>query len=166
MAYSPEVRQAVRTTYLKGLPLKAAAEANSVPYETARSWKRKAELAGDNWDNARAATRLSQGSVQELTASIIEDFVHLFQSTMDEVKHAEGLKPLQKAEVISRLSDAYTKTVKAAGDSSPELSRLSVAMDVLKLQADFIRTNYPQHLDAFMELLGPFGEVVSREYKT
>ena len=165
MAYDLDIKQAVRSAYIyKGLTLKAAAESESVPYETARHWKRQAEKSGDNWDNARAAARISSSGVRALTAEIIEDFALLFQSTIEEIKNAKEVKPLQKAEAISRLSDAYTKTVKAAGASNPELSRLSIAMDVIKRQAEFIKAHYPTHLDAFIEILEPFGEVVSREF--
>lgn len=165
MAYSDDVKQAVRSAFIyKGFTLKAAAESESVPYETVRHWKRQAQKSGDDWDNARAAARISNSGVRALTSEIIEDFALLFQSTIEEIKNAEGVKPLQKAEAISRLSDAYQKTVKAAGASNPELSRLAVAMDVLKRQAEFIKAHYPQQLDAFLEILEPFGEVISREF--
>lgn len=165
MAYNDEIKREVRSAYIyKGMTLKAAAQASNVPYETTRHWKRKAEQAGDNWDNARAAARISQSGVKALTADIIEDFALLFQSTLEEIKNASEIKPLQKAEAISRLSDAYQKTVKAAGNSNPELSKLAVAMDVLKRQAEFIKAEYPDHLELFIEILEPFGEVISREF--
>lgn len=165
MAYSDEIKRNVRSAYIyQGLSLKAAADSESVPYETARHWKRKADGAGDDWDTARAAARISQGGVKALTSEIIEDFALLFQMTIEQVKNAENVRPLEKAEAISRLSDAYSKTVKAAGASNPELSRLSVAMDVIKRQAEFIKEEYPEHLDMFLEVLEPFGEVISREF--
>ncbi|MGB1238761.1 MAG: DUF1804 family protein [Pseudomonadales bacterium] len=164
MAYSEETKRNVRAAYIyNSHSLKAAAAANEVPYETARSWKRKAEGSGDDWDNARAAARISQGGIKALTTEIIEEFALLFQATIEQVKNAD-VKPLEKAEAISRLSDAYSKTVKAAGASNPELSRLSVAMDVLRLLAEFIKSEHPKHLDAFLDILEPFGEVVSREF--
>ncbi len=164
MAYSDDVKRDLRSAYIyKGLTLKGAAESVDVPYPTARYWRRTAEQSGDDWDNARAAARLSQGGVRALTAEIIEDFSLLFQATIAELKTAD-VKPLEKAEAISRLSDAYQKTVKAVGASNPELSRLSVAMDVIKRQADFIKSDFPQYIDVFLEVLEPFGEVISREF--
>ncbi|MGI1671961.1 MAG: DUF1804 family protein [Neptuniibacter sp.] len=165
MAYSDETKRELRGHFVhKGMSLKAASSACEVPYETARSWKRKAAADGDDWDTARAAARMSESGVKALTAEIIEDFCLLFQSTIEEIKKAEKISPLQKAESISRLSDAYTKTVKAAGASNPELSKLSVAMDVLKRQAEFIQQNYPDRKELFLEILAPFGEVLSREF--
>lgn len=166
MAYSDETKRELRGCYVhKGMSLKAAADLCNVPYETTRSWKRKAAAEGDDWDTARAAARMSQSGVKALTAEIIEEFCLLFQSTITEIKEAKKISPLQKAESISRLSDAYTKTVKAAGSSNPELSKLAVAMDVLERQAEFIRTEYPDHMDFFLEILAPFGEVIGREFK-
>jgi len=165
MAYNDEVRTAVRSAFIfKGMSLQAACDFNNVSYETGRSWKRKAKSAGDDWDISRAASSISKSGIQTLTASIIEDFVVLFQSTIEEVKASENMSPMQKAESISRLSDAYTKTVKAAGNSSPALSRLAVAMDILKRQSEFIQAHFPEHINAFTEILEPFGEVISREF--
>lgn len=166
MAYSDDVRTAVRSAFVhKGMSLQAACDFNGVPYETGRSWKRKAKSAGDDWDIAKAAKNISQSGAQALTASIIEDFIVLFQSTIAELQSDKKLTSIQKAESISRLADAYTKTVKSAGNSNPSLSKLAIAMDLIKCQFDFIQSEFPQHINAFVEILEPFGEVVNREFK-
>lgn len=146
------------------MPLTAAAEGAKVAYDTARGWKRRAEAEGDNWDTARAALRVSTGGVKALTAEIIEDFVHLFKATIDEIKSAADLEPMKKAEAIARLSDAYQKTIKASGASNPELARLAIAMDVLQRQADFIRREFPDRQEMFLQILEPFGKELSRVY--
>jgi len=164
MAYSDGTKQAVRTDFIRGLTLKGAADKNDIPYETARGWKRTAKAGGDDWDIARAATRISAGGIKTLTAEILEDFVHLFEATIIEIKDASDMSPMKKAEAISRLSDAYQKTVKAAGASNPELSRLAIAMDVLQKQAEFIRRRFPHMASDFLEVLEPFGKELSRVY--
>jgi hypothetical protein len=164
MAYSESTRQAVRADYIRGLTLKGAAEKHEVPYETVRGWKRKAGESGDDWDISRAATRISAGGIKTLTAEILEDFVHLFQATIEEIKTAADMAPMKKAEAISRLSDAYQKTVKAAGASNPDLSRLAIAMDVLQRQAEFIRRRFPHLQSDFIEMLEAFGKELSRVY--
>jgi len=165
VAHNPAKRQQVRSEFVKGLPLKAACALHDVAYQTGRGWKRRAKNDGDDWDTARAAVRLSTGGVTQLTAAIIEDFVLLFQATIDAVKDDDKLTPLQKADTLAKLSDAYTKTVKAAGNSNPPLNRLSVIMDILQKQLQFIRANFPQHVDAFIEILEPLGEELSRDLR-
>lgn len=164
MAYSDTVRQAVRADFVRGLTLRGASDKNQVPYETVRGWKRSAKAEGDDWDIARAAARISAGGIKTLTAEILEDFVHLFEATIEEIKSAKDMSPMKKAEAISRLSDAYQKTVKAAGASNPELSRLAIAMDVLQKQAEFIRRRHPHLQSAFLEILEPFGKELTRVY--
>lgn len=164
MSHAQETRNRVRSSFIKGLPLKAAAESADVPYGTARAWKRRALKEGDDWDTARAAARISTGGVKALTSEIIEDFVHLFKATIDEIKDAKNMPPSKKAEAIARLSDSYQKTVKAAGASDPKLSRLATAMDVLERQAEFIREYYPHLQEPFLEMLAPFGKELSRAY--
>jgi len=83
---------------------------------------------------------------------------------LDELKTAKDIKPLDKAEALARLSDAYQKTVKAAGQSDPKLSRLAIAMDVLQKLMTFISSDYPQYVQMFMEILQPFGEELAREF--
>lgn len=164
MAYTEKVKAKVRADFIRGHTLKGAAANNEVPYETTRAWKRQARQDGDDWDIARAAARISVGGIKTLTAEVIEDFVHLFQVTIDDIKNAPNTDPLKKAEAISRLSDAYQKTVKAAGASNPELSRLAIAMDVLQRLAQFIQRRHPELREGFLEILEPFGKELSRVY--
>lgn len=164
MAYSESVKAEVRAAFIRGQPLKGAAQLKGVPYETARAWKRRSKDEGDCWDTARAANHISAGGIKALTSEIIEDFVHLFKSTIDEIKNAENMQASQKAEAIARLSDSYQKTVKAAGMSNPELSRLAIAMDVLQRQAEYIRRKAPHMQEAFLLILEPFSKELSRVY--
>lgn len=152
-----ERRDQVRAAYVyQRLPLDAAAKACGIGYETARRWKYAAKASGDDWDKARAAGRLAAGGLGEITAQLLEDFALLFQSTVEQLK-AATVDPLDRAEAISRLSDAYTKTMKAASTASPPLAELAVAMKVLEHLASFIREHHPQELPRFAAILEPFG---------
>ena len=163
MAYDQQVRTAVRRSYVnERLPLMAAAEKHNVPYVTARTWKRKAKKDQDDWDKARTATRMSEGGIGELTSQVIEDFAMLFQTTIADIKNADDIDPIKKAEALSRLSDAYSKTMKAASTGSPEIARLSVAMEVLKELAIFIRKHSPDDLPRFSAILDPFGQHITK----
>jgi hypothetical protein len=165
MAYGPEVRSSVRTNFIHGNDLKGAATLFGVSYETARNWKRDDKERGDDWDKAKAAYRLSNSDLDAMTAAIIERFVFLFETTISQIEEDDKITPLEKAEAISRLSDAYQKTVKAAKSSSRELSALSVALDVLKRLAQFIEEKFPQYKEPFVEVLAPFGKELTRTYE-
>lgn len=164
MAHAPEVRNAVRRSYvMERLPLEAACEKHGVSYNTGRIWKRKAKDDGDDWDKARAAARMAAGGLGELTTQVLEEFALLFQSTMEQIGEAE-VSALDKAEAMSRLADAYTKTMKAAGGGDQKLAKLSVAMEMLERFVAFVQERYPQHAQALLEVLEPFGEELSRVY--
>ncbi len=153
----------MRRSYVnERLPLAAAAQKHSIGYQTARVWKIKAKASGDDWDKARSATRMSEGGVGELTAQVIEDFAILFQTTIVDLRDTKGLDPIKKAEALSRLSDAYSKTMKAATAGSPQIAKLSIAMEVLKELAGFIRQHSPDDLPRFSAILDPFGQHISR----
>jgi hypothetical protein len=54
--------------------------------------------------------------------------------------------------------------VKAAGNSSPTLNKLSIAMDVIKDLGDFIRETEPKLLESFLEVIAGFGEEIVIKY--
>lgn len=164
MAHERAKRATVRRLYVVDRqPLTAAAATADVAYSTARVWKAEAASKGDDWDRARLAEQVSDGGAQELTRVVLAEFVPLFKSTISELKSAT-LSAIEKAEAISRLSDAYTKTIKASGAVDPSIARLGWAMDVLKLLAQFVAGTFPQHNNALLEILEPFGERLAQEY--
>jgi len=164
MAHSPETRAAVRRSYVYDrLPLETAAARHGVGYNSARRWKRSAQGSGDDWDRARAASRMASGGLGEVTNQVLEDFAHLFQSTMEEIKQGEH-DGIAKAEALSRLSDAYTKTMAAAAKGSPEIARLAVALDVIERFSKYVRDHYPEHAEALITVLEPFGEEIAEAY--
>ncbi len=165
MAHSAETQARLRQLYVyERQNLKQACGALGIAYDTGRRWKRQAREHGDCWDRARTAARLSGGGLGALTEAVIEDFVLLFQSTITALKTSENGNPIQRAEALSRLSDAYAKTMKAAGATNPELAKLSIALDTIKMLGDFTRDHYPQHAQALLEILEPFGAHVSQHY--
>ncbi len=164
MAHTPERRARLRTLFIhEGLGLEAAAERLGLSPRTATRWRKEAFAEGDDWERARAASHLAGEGAEAVTRAVLEEFLTLFQTTMQDGKGAD-LKPLEKAEAMSRLADAYTKTVRAIQKSAPELSRLAVAGEVLQLLARFIQQRFPQHASALVEVLEPFGEELSRSY--
>ncbi len=165
MAHPQEKITAARAAYVyEALTLEAVAQKCNVSKGTLARWKKTALEDGNDWDRARAAARLSGQGAEAVTQAVLEDFVLLFQSTLTEVKTDKDIKPLAKAEVISRLSDAYNKTMSAVAKGNPKLNKLAVAMEVLQALAEFVRTHYPRHANAFGEILEPFGEEIAKSY--
>lgn len=162
MAHGAETKRALRSAYVyQSLQLEAAAEVANVAHGTAARWKKEAKLDGDDWDRARAAKMLSANGAEAVTQAVLEQFVILFQSTIESIKADTKASGLAKAEALSRLSDAYNKTMSAARKGSPEVNKLAIGMDVIKLFAEFIGSKYPQHAAVFVEILEPFGQYLS-----
>lgn len=164
MAYPLEKRHEVRRYYVYDrFPMESAAEKAGIPYNTARIWKQKAKEEGDDWERARSAAMMAGGNLGDLTNQVVEQFSTLFKSVIDDINTGDydGLK---KAEAISRLSDAYTKTMKAAAGGNPQIARLSVALEVLKAMADFIREHYEADLPRFTVILEAFAVRVNEVF--
>lgn len=163
MAHSPEKKVAARAAYAhEALTLEVIAQRLGISVGTLSRWKREAAADGDDWDRARAAARLSSQGAEAVTSAVLEDFVMLFQSTISEVKADPSIKAIVKAEIISRLSDAYNKTMAAVAKGSPKLNKLAIAMEVMQHLVEFIREEYPHLAEGFMEMLEPFGKRLAK----
>jgi len=144
--------------------LKAAAEFHGIPYPTASRWKKDLAKQGDCWDKARSASRLAAGGVGDLSMQVLEDFTLQYQSLMDQIKADEEIKPMDKANLLTKLADSYVKITKAVGGDDQKIGRLSVAMETLELLAKFIGERFPHNLEAFVLVLEQFAPELSKQY--
>ncbi|MDM4768631.1 DUF1804 family protein [Solimonas sp. SE-A11] len=164
MAHDPDLRKQLRRSYVVDRqPLKAAAALLDISYSTARSWKEQALERGDDWDRARQAEDVGDGGVKALTRLVLEEFIPLFKTTVAAIQ-GDKLDAVEKAEAISRLADAYAKTVKASGAVDPAIAKLAWGMDVIKLLVKFCMEHFPQHQAALVEIIEPFGEELATEF--
>ncbi|TXG98574.1 MAG: DUF1804 family protein [Nevskiaceae bacterium] len=165
MAHGPEVVAKVRALYVYDrLGLDAIAERLEVGIATVRRWKTKAEAEGDDWERARSAARMAGDGTQLIAQMILEDYMALHQATVEGVKADPSISPIDKAEILSRLADAFTKTMAAIGKASPQLSRLSVATDVLQRFAKFVGEGHPHLAESLLEVIEPFAAELAKEY--
>ncbi|NYZ17054.1 DUF1804 family protein [Azospirillum sp. RWY-5-1] len=165
MAHGADTRADLRRAYVYDrLELPAAAERLGVSLSSARRWKQEAEADGDDWDRARSAARLAGDGRQQIAEMILNDYLLLHQACVEDIKGKADIDPLKKAEVLSRLADAFNKTMAAVGRASPELSRLAVATDVIQRLAGFVRRDFPHLAPALLEVIEPFSAELSRDY--
>ena len=164
MSHSADVKQSIRQSFISGVNLKQASADANISYQTVRTWKIKALQDGDDWDKLRAAYRMSAGGMKAMGQEVLESFALMFVRAIADLERAENIDPLDRAEAIARLSDAYTKTMKAASIGNNEISALGIAMDVLKHQVEFIKKKHPKLLTSFMQILEPFAKELGRVY--
>ena len=162
MAYSQDVKDRVRASYVRDcLPLKQVAEIHGVPYDTVRTWKRKAlQWDKDDWDEVRNASRMIQGGSAEVTAAFMDDFVHIYHFTVKKMRTMmdddEKFDPIVVAEALSKMADAWIKTTNALTKGKPSLNKLSVGLEVLQHFNEWIR-EYDQDLaPEFVNVIEPF----------
>ena len=164
MAHPPEKRLELRTAYIGGLPLEAAADKVAVPYATARNWFIAARKEGDDWDKFRAASLIvAGGGIEQAMGRIIAAGLMRCEALLDRLEDPE-IPPAEAVKAMATLGDTVAK-LKAAGKSMmPEADKLGVAMDVLKRLAAYLQENHPQQATAYAELLPVFGEELARAY--
>lgn len=163
MAYDHETRSRLRALYIEGMPLNGAATTAGVSYETARDWKRRAKAAGDDWDTARAAYRVSEQGIDDLNRTMVEDFTRQVITTMRELNET-NLSAADKASLLAQVADANSKFAKAFARINPAYSGLAVALDTLRTCADHLRTADPAALRALQPHLEDIGAVLGQRY--
>ena len=163
MAHPPEKRLELRTAYIGGLPLEAAADKVAVPYATARNWFLAARKDGDDWDKFRAASLIvAGGGIEQAMGRIVAAGLMRCEALLEAVGGMED--PEAQVKAVATLGDTVSKLKSAGAKLMPEADRLAVAMDVLKLMAEHVRTRHPRHVAAFSEILEPFAEEVAKHY--
>lgn len=165
MAYPPETRLKARTAYVRDLlPLDKIAARLQVGERSLARWKAEALEAGDDWDRARTAGRMTSENLESMSQTLLEQFLVLHQATLEEVQKDKDMKAGDKVEAITRLADAFTKTMKAVSRSAPQLSQLAIAGDVLAKLGRFISERYPEEARALLPILEPFGAELVKVY--
>lgn len=166
MAHPPELKSALRRAYVHDrLSLEAAAERLDIGVATARRWKSGAEAEGDDWERARAAISISSAGAANIAQMLISDYLPLHQAVIEGLRNDDQTPALVKAEALSRLADAATKTMGALAKATPALNKQAVAGEVLELFARYIGDRYPDLLPAFVDALSPFAAFLAKELR-
>ncbi|WP_300434736.1 DUF1804 family protein [Zoogloea sp.] len=163
MAHSQETRDTVRRLYVEGMPLNGAAITAGVSYDTAQDWKRRAKAKGDDWDDARAAYRISEQGIDDLNQQLVEDFARQVLTTTRELENAT-IPASDKAQLLAQLADAYAKFSKAFSRVNPQFSALAVALDTLTLVAEHLRAEDPAALRALQPHFEVIGQAIGNRY--
>ncbi len=165
MAHDDKTRREARKLFVfQRQSLPTIAITLTVSEATLRRWKADAKARGDDWDVGRAANTIAGEGMEMLVATVIEDFVVLYQATIEAVKGDPNIAPADRVKMMASLADAFHKTIAASGRVSPKISELGVAMDVLKRLADFTRQHHPDRAGLLLEVLEPFGTHLSEVY--
>ena len=168
MAHPKATRDKLRALYCNGeQSLETAAALCGVSLGTARRWRDEAKAQGDDWNKLRAAHTLAGGSIDEIARAMMTSFLVQYQATMTMLQDTsvEELPPSERAKLLASLSDAFTKTVAANAKVMPETSKLATAIEVLELFGEVVKERYPQHLQAYVELVEPLGVEIEKKYR-
>lgn len=165
MAHSPDTRDKVRRLYIfDRVSLEMAALQASVAFSSASRWKRDALEIGDDWDKLRAASILAGDGIENVARAALAGFLMQYQAMMDQVNQTAEIPAESKIQMLASLADSFNKTVSASRRVLPETSQLATAMQVVQKLAEYIRTHWPKHAGAFVEVLEPFADELAKMY--
>ncbi len=146
MAHPPEKRMVLRTAYIGGLPLEAAADKTGVPYATARNWFNAAKKAGDDWDKFRAASLIvAGGGIEQAMGRIIAAALMRCEALLDRLADLDD--PAATVETLATLGDTVAKLKAAAKGMMPEADQLAIENGAIKGFADLFIKLHPKSAD-------------------
>lgn len=165
MAYSQAIKGAVRRSYVfDQLPLEKCALIHGISYPTLQRWKKEACAKGDDWDKVKSAQTLAEGEIEDVARQLLTDLIIIFKTTMDTVKIDSELNSVAKVQLLTSLADSYNKAINANKKLMPTTDRLAIAMTVMELLSKYIQDTKPDMMGAFIDILVPFGELLSKEF--
>ncbi|WP_102226858.1 DUF1804 family protein [Acidimangrovimonas sediminis] len=159
-----DIKRKARSDYIyRRMTQATIAAAYGISEATVGRWKKAARDAGDNWDAARTAHVIAGEGVETVVSHVVEDFMLQAQSILEEIKSGTH-STTEKVGMLVSLSDAMTKMAASAKRFAPKVSELGVAQDVMGKLLEFVRENFPQHADAVLEIIEPFGDRLAELY--
>lgn len=165
MAYPKDKINQVRKSYIfDNLPLDKCAVLHGISYPTVQRWKKQALDSGDDWDKVKSAQTLAGGQIEDVARALLTDLVIIFKSTMDGVKN-DDLDAKTKVQLLASLADSYNKSISANKKLMPVTDKLAVAMTVMEMLGKYIQEYKPEAMAVFVEILVPFGELLSKEFE-
>jgi hypothetical protein len=157
-----EVRDAYVNSLLSTIVI---AVKHGIPEGTIRRWKMAAKKAGDDWDTARAAARLSKGPVGELQQDFLEQFSLQINEAFDELKNSEKPIPIsEKIKLFNSLVESMRKAKQIIGGDD-RLPKRAIATEVMTLLTNHIKTHNPEFLPDFQQALQTFIPVLNEKLK-
>ena len=87
-----------------------------------------------------------------------------FQTTLEKLNAADDIPAQERVQLLSSLSDAYTKAIAASKKVLPETDRIATAISTVTALSEFIQARYPQHLRAFAEILEAFTPELEKKH--
>jgi transposase-like protein len=161
---SDDKRRKARSDYIyRRMAGATIALAHGISEATFYRWKKAAKEAGDDWDIARSASIIAGEGIETVVSSVLEDFMLQAQALLEEIKSGEIPVKERVAHLVA-IADAMTKMTASAGKLAPRISELGVAQDVMGQLLEFVRAEFPQHADAILEIIEPFGERLAGLY--
>lgn len=165
MAYSNTVRIAVRTSYIhESLPLARIAELHGVSQAVLRQWKLRAKKAGDDWDRARLASEVGTRGVAEAGEAMLIRYLRQAQLLMPQIEADEMTGVGDKVKLMAMLSDSYSKMTASFARANPKVNELTLAMDVIRLLADYVMAQHRGHAAELVAVLESFGPTLMAKY--
>ena len=160
--YDPSVIKQIRHLYVfKCYNLHQISRTVDIPRRTLSRWKTLAKKNGDCWNSARSNALMANSEAGSVDI-LLNEFITLFNATVEQVKNDASIPPMECVKALATLSDAYTKTIKAAGKTHPKKTQLAIALDVI---GSFIKYLEKEKAKDAVKLLLPHLEKFGQYYK-
>ena len=166
MAFDPRVKADVRKYYVfDRLTLEQAASKVGVSFATVRRWKKEAEKQGDDWEQARDVQVMVGTEIEDISKGLLAGFIIQYRATMDEVQNNVELTSGEKVQMLSSLSDSFSKMTASSKKLIPEANEIATAMKVIEMFATVLKQKKAHLLPDFLDVLDDLEVKIQKEFK-
>jgi hypothetical protein len=163
--YPLEVRQACRRKYIyERKSMQICCDELDITLRTGQLWKHKARKEGDDWDVHRDAWLMAGEGQEFMARKILQDYLLQHEAVLKDLRDDKELKAMERVDSLTRLADAFAKTMNAVSRATPQMNRLATASEVVQVLSRFVTEEFPQHAPALLEVLEPFSRKLAKLY--
>ena len=161
--YTDADKALAKELYIKNMPLSLIAKQVGCTVRTLENWKDKAKTKGDDWAAIKDDRNHSKDRLTTSSNKILLDVAEVVEETMTQLRENPDIPAVEKAEILAKISDSYSKLSKAIKDTSPKVNQLAILRDILAWQEEYIKEKHPELLQGFALMLAPFAKLAAQK---
>lgn len=102
--------------------------------------------------------------VAEASEAMLIRYLRQAQVLMPKIEDDPDIATADKIKLMAMLSDSYSKMTASFARANPKINQLTLAMDVVRLLADYVMENHREHAAELVAVLEGFGPTLTARY--
>ena len=107
--------------------------------------------------------------MQKIAARFMEDFVRLYRRTVEDLNARLDdpdivVDPIETANALAKMADAFTKTTKSVMSSAPTYGKLAIGHEVIEEFTQYLRDHHKDKMRDWVKILPGFARRIAEVF--